>query len=103
MNILSSLFEPVLKMLPYPLRNRYGITLMVFLVLMIFIDNNNVMTQFRLSKTVSNMEFEKEYYQEEIATIKNQEEDLSKDIEKFAREHYHMKKANEDVFVIVRN
>jgi len=48
---------------------------------------------------------EKDFYTKEIALVKKDLKELDSNLnsaEKFAREKYFMKKANEDVFVIVK-
>lgn len=71
---------------------------------MLFIDANDIITQFQLKQQLENLEDEKAYYHEKIIEVKkDREELLSNDalLEKFAREKYYMKKESEDLFVIV--
>ena len=85
-------------------KNFYVLVTAFFLVWMLFIDNNDFITQFTLRQELNRLEDEKEYYQEKITEVKEEREQLlSNDmlLEKFAREEYLMKKDNEDVYVIV--
>jgi cell division protein FtsB len=71
---------------------------------MLFIDNNDLITQISLSQKLKNLEAEKTYYEEKISEVKAEREELlSNDelLERFAREKYLMKKESEDVYVIV--
>ncbi|MCJ7771550.1 MAG: septum formation initiator family protein, partial [Desulfobacterales bacterium] len=47
---------------------------------------------------------QKEYYKERIASDEQKLQDLKsgkEDLEKFAREQYHMSKPDEDVFIVI--
>ncbi len=86
-------------------RNKYFLTTTVFFVWLLFFDSNNLINQFDLSSTISDMAREKEFYMEEIEKNRSASEKLLNDrevLEKFAREKYLMKKENEDIFIIVR-
>lgn len=84
--------------------NKYFITSLVFLVWMLFFDQESFIDQIRMSRTLRGLERQKEYYQHEISTIKEAINVLEHDtthLERYAREKYFMKKDNEDVFVII--
>lgn len=77
---------------------------MLFFCWMLFLDSNDLYTQFRLNSQLNTLENEKEFYQEKIQEVKNEREQLltdSETLEKFAREKYLMKKDSEDLYVIV--
>ena len=91
------------KIPPY-LRNKYAITTIVFLVWMLFFDQNDIITQIKLKSELYQINKEKAYYLEQIHETQQDLENLLNDnekLEKFAREKYLMKKDNEDIFVIV--
>jgi cell division protein FtsB len=91
------------KIKPF-VNNKYAITFIVFLVWVIFFDENSVISQMSLKSKLSKLEEQKEYYQEQIEINKKRLKELrtnKKNLEKFAREQYLMKKPNEDIFVIV--
>lgn len=93
-----------LSKLPAFLRNFYVITLLVFLVWMLFLDSNDLISQFKLSNKLDNLETEKAYYQEKIEEVKKDREELLSNkelLEKFAREKYLMRKKTEDLYVII--
>ena len=75
-----------------------------FAVWMIFFDRNDLISQYEYSTQLSKLEQEKDFYTKETASVKRDLKELDSNLittEKFAREKYFMKKANEDVFVVV--
>ena len=85
--------------------NKYFYTGLAFVVWMIFFDQENIVEQYRLNTTLSDLEQKKAYYLGEIAKNENAIDKLENDstqLEKFAREEYFMKKDNEEIFVIIR-
>lgn len=71
---------------------------------MVFIDTNDIISQFTLRSKLSKLEDQKEFYLERKAKIKAEREELLSNyelLEKFARERYLMKKKTEDLYVIV--
>ena len=85
---------------PY-LRNRYVITLLLFLVLMVFFDRHDVGTQFRLHSTVNRLEEDLQRYDRLTAEAEAEKLDMEMNRERFARENYYMQQDDEDVFIIV--
>jgi cell division protein FtsB len=82
----------------------YFIFTVVFVLWMIFIDSNDIVSQFKLSAKVRELENQKEYLLERKAKIKQDREELMSNyelLEKFARERYLMKKKAEDLYVII--
>ena len=76
-----------------------------FAVWMLFVDANDIRSQFRLGQKLHDLEAEKEFYEKEIEQVNRDREALLTDdalLEKFAREKYLMKKPEEDVYVIVK-
>jgi len=69
-----------------------------------FFDSNDIYSQYMLSKKLSTLEEQKEYYQEKIIEVKEDREELFSDevmLEKFAREKYLMKRPTEDIYIVV--
>lgn len=86
-------------------KNKYVIATVLFVTFIIFGDKNNVIEQYNLRKQYSKVKSEHDYYIEQIAKAKKDYNELfsnNKNLEKFAREKYLMKRDNEDVFVIVK-
>lgn len=77
---------------------------MFFIIWMILIDSNDIVSQFKLSSKVKELEKQKEFYLERKQKIQEDREELmsnSELLEKFARERYLMKKKTEDLYVVV--
>lgn len=92
------------KKLPRFTKNFYFIFGMFFLVWMLFVDSNDIYSQYKLKKKLSDLEGEKEYYVEKIEEVEKDRQELLSDeelLEKFAREKYLMKKKEEDLYIIV--
>lgn len=91
------------KKLPPAFRNFYAVTGFSFLVWMIFLDSNDLISRFKLGIKLRNLNSEKEYYHQKIAEVQKDREELMTNrelLEKFAREKYLMKKETEDIFII---
>jgi len=84
--------------------NKFFIAGLIFLIWMIFFDQESFIDQIRLSSTLNNLENQKTYYEDEIENTREAINILENDtahLEKYAREKYYMKKDNEDIFVII--
>ncbi|SFF02827.1 FtsB family cell division protein [Thermoflexibacter ruber] len=93
-----------LKQLFNRFNNFYLLFLTVFAVWMLFFDGNNIYEQIQTQKKISQLEQDKMYYKESILSLQKEIKELQanpKQLEKFAREKYKMKKPKEDVYVIV--
>ena len=92
----------MMNKIPRWLKNKYTFTVLVFLVYLLFFDQNNILTQYSYKKQLNKLELEKEYFNKQIEITKQELDELTKNpasLEKFAREKYFMKKDNEEVFV----
>ena len=70
---------------------------------MMFFDTNDFINQFRMSSKLEELHNEKEYYEAKIIEVKEEKQELfsnARQLEKFAREKYLMKKKNEDVYIL---
>ena len=86
------------------LKNFYVAASLGLLVWILFFELNSVPTQIGNWWKLQQLKSEKDYYKEQIETLKKEEAvTLSTDKlrEKYAREKYFMKKPTEDVFVLV--
>jgi len=86
------------------MKNKYVITIIVFLIWIILLDPNNIITRVREVRTRNRLLREKEYYMERIEEDRRKLNELrtsNENLEKFAREQYRMKKPDEDLFIIV--
>jgi cell division protein DivIC len=89
-------------MLPI-IRNKYLLSLIAFVVWMLFFDKNDMFTQMQRKRELNALQESKAFYTEEIAKEKKVSEELRSNpaaIEKYARENYLMKRDNEDIFII---
>ncbi len=93
-------FEPLLKKLPAPFKNRYFLVIGAFIAVMVFFDKHNLLTQYKLQKAVDQLEDDKTFFQAKIKETKQKRLDFEKNQEKYAREKYFVKKTKEEVFVI---
>jgi len=100
----KSVFRVYFEKIPAPFRNKYLLTVTLFVLWITFFDSNDLVSQRHLQNIIDDMQAKKEHYQVEVKKVKLQSEALHSDaetLEKFAREKYLMKKDNEDIFVIV--
>ncbi len=96
--------NPSLKKIIRRLNNKFVIASIIFLLWILFFDQNNLLNRLSDLRNLRNMKAQKEYYTKKIANDIQRTKELETDddnLEKFAREQYLMKKPNEDVFVIV--
>ncbi len=82
--------------------NIYVLILTIFAVWMLFFDTNSLLIHMELRKEIKKLEKQQEFLREEIARDREIIERLSdpKELEKFAREEYYLKRKNEEVFLI---
>lgn len=95
--------KTLLDELPAPLKNRYIVSLIVFLIWMTFIDTHNFFVQWRLQQTVDKLQEDMESYRGKVKDAELSRYDMEINREKFAREKYYMKKSNEDVFIVIKD
>ena len=79
------------------------IVFLAFAVFIVFFDNHNLIHRWGTQRRIVEMEKELKYYQNEIEVTKQKKNELQsnkENLEKFAREHYFMKKESEDIFII---
>ena len=98
-NIIVMKFKEILK----KFNNKYIIATLIFVVIILFIDQYNVFNQAKTLKKLNKAKDQVEFYEAEIE--KNQEtlDKLQKDsalMERIAREKYMMKRDNEVIYII---
>lgn len=87
------------------LQHKFKLLTLAFLVWMTFFDKNNFIDQYKLRQQYQSIVDERDYYVTQIKQAQQEREQLftnSDALEKFAREKYHMKKDDEEVFIIVK-
>lgn len=88
------------------IRNKYILASIAFVIWMLFFDRNDLSTQYEYWSQLKTLNKEKEFYTRETEQVKKDLQELTsnpKQLQKFAREKYLMKKDNEDIFVIIDN
>ena len=83
-------------------RYKYIITLLVFGVIIVFLDENSILRRLEVANEARSTRSEIEKYRQEFeeSTMRlNELDDDSNSIERIAREKYLMKKPNEDIYV----
>ena len=97
----------ILKSVYLSLTEKFNKIQLLFLagliVFVLFISDTNIFTRFGHDAKIRELNRQIEYYRDQAAHDKKQIEQLNsnkEDIEKFARENYLMKKANEDIFIV---
>ena len=85
------------------LTNKYLVSSVFFIVWMLFFDQRDYFQLKDRHAELQKLEAKKQYYVQEIEKTRKQLEDLQNNpaaLEKFAREHYVMKKDGEDIYII---
>ena len=85
------------------LTNKYLLASVFFVVWMLFFDQRDYFQQRDRQDELKKLEAKKQYYVQEIGKTKKELQDLQNNpaaLEKFAREHYLMKKDGEDIYII---
>lgn len=84
------------------LSNKYVLLSLIFAGWMIFLDSNSWFIHNELNQELNELEDNKNYYRNEIDKDKAVIEKLqdSVELEKFARQKYFMKRADEDIYII---
>jgi len=85
-----------------PIKNIYFLIVVVFIVWMLVFDANSWIIHKDLNEDIEDLNSKIEFYNGEIANDKKEINTLNSPggIEKYAREHYKMKKDNEVIYII---
>ena len=89
--------------LPSWITNKYLVAGAAFAVFLVFFDDRDLVSNFRHTRELKQLEISREYYQAEIAKTRQELKQLRTDaalLEKYAREKYLMKRDNEDIFIV---
>lgn len=82
--------------------NRYTLITIIFLVWMLFFDENSYLIHREFNQEIDELEKTIEFYKKKISedqkTIETLQDSLA--LERFAREQYLMKKEKEDIYII---
>ncbi len=94
-HILNTIFRIV--------RSKFFIATVVFFVLMLFYDKNDVFVQMDRQKQLEELKEGQAFYEKEIAKLQKQLTELEANpanLQTYARENLFMKKADEDIFIV---
>jgi cell division protein DivIC len=90
--------------IPPFLRNKYILTIIIFVVWVSLLDSNNLVTRYKQMRELHKLKIDREYYIKRIEEDKRKIHELKTDnhnLEKFAREQYRMKKPDEDLYIVL--
>ena len=90
--------------IPQVLRNKYLLTIIIFLIWLFLLDSNNLIARYNEIRELHKLKIDKEYYLKRIEVDKQKLHELKTDnhnLEKFAREQYRMKTSDEDLYIIL--
>lgn len=96
--------KKVISILLKVLKNKFIVTILVFIIWITFFDRNDVISKYNSYVQLQELKKEKLFYIESISKDKNRIHLLKTDVknlEKYAREEYLMKQDNEDLFIII--
>jgi len=94
----------LIEKIPAIFRNKYILTILIFLIWLLLLDSNNLISRYKEIRELHRLRNEKEYYLKKIEIDRQKLQELKTDnesLEKFAREQYRMKKTEEDLYIIL--
>lgn len=94
----------IIERIPPFMRNKYLLTTIIFVVWIVLLDSNNLISRRKEMKNLKKLRADREYYVQRIEEDKRKLHELKTDdrnLEKFAREQYRMKKADEDLYIVL--
>jgi len=84
---------------------KYWLISLSALTWMTVFDSNNFIDLIELRSEVADLKEKRDYFKSEIINVRQSEKELfsnNRNLEKFAREKYLMKKDNEDLFILTQ-
>ena len=93
----------VLSLIPAWLKNKYFIASLAFVAWITFFDSKDLFTDAQRRQELYDLQLSKEHFIRLIAAERKELNQLQSNpatLEKYAREKYHMKRDNEDLFII---
>ncbi|MCB0506893.1 MAG: septum formation initiator family protein [Chitinophagales bacterium] len=99
------IIDPELKeKIPAFLRNKFFLLFFGYFIYLLFFNQNNLISQVKLGLKLRELNQEVAYYNKEIIHINKEQKELFSSIdnmEKYAREHYWMKRDSEDLYIFM--
>ncbi len=99
------MIEKYTNRIPPFLKNKYLIAGVAFVIWIVFLDNNNIISQIKLQKELNDLKRESRFYKNQTMKDSVELHLLNTDsiqLEKVGREKYLMKRDSEDIYLIVR-
>jgi cell division protein DivIC len=93
-----------IEKVPPVFRNKYLLTIIIFVVWILLFDSNNLIARYKEMRELHKLRIDREYYIKRIESDRQKLHELktdNKNLEKFAREQYRMKKPDEDLYIIL--
>ena len=90
--------------IPSFLRNKYFLTITIFVIWILLLDSNNLIERYWQISDLRKLKSEREYYIKKIEEDRKKLNELKTDdynLEKFAREQYKMKRKDEDLYIVL--
>lgn len=83
-------------------RRLWMISIIIFILLITVFDKNNLIEVWKLNQQLNELESQRDYYQQKITQDSTILENLKDDalLERYAREHYLMKRQGETIYII---
>ncbi len=81
-------------------KSKFGLTTMLFLLFIGFIDSYSIYRQLRMNKEINELEQNKKEYQDQIVEFRKKIQTIEEDKDRVAREKYLYKKPDEDLLII---
>lgn len=94
----------LLDKIPRIFKNKIFLILTVYLVYLLFFNQYNLISQFKLYMELKSLNEEQQYFRKLIEDAKDENKKIFKNqntLEQFAREKYWMKKDSEEVYILV--
>jgi len=101
---MNELITKLYNKLPPFLKNRYLLTIIIFIIWVSLFDNNNLIDRYHDIRNLRQLQQDREYYLNKIDEDTRKLNELktnNENLEKFAREQYYMKKDDEDIYIIL--
>ena len=83
--------------------NKYSVVVFLFVIWLSFFDKFSLITQYKLGRTLTELQDKKADYERQLEIAIEDKEILKQNMEKFAREKYLMHKDNEEVIVLKKS
>ena len=83
-------------------RRLWVISIVIFVLLIAVFDKNNLIEVWKLNQQLKELESQRDYYQQKITQDSTILENLKNNdsLERYAREHYQMKRKGETIYII---